>query len=78
MLIATLIQYDFQDSALLCQARDSEEMGGLFLLLAEKEGTAIIKPIICSELLLPKPSVPLIVQLFDKAIQIVGKQLNLS
>ncbi|KAL5269483.1 hypothetical protein ACHWQZ_G003089 [Mnemiopsis leidyi] len=64
------------DSALLCQGRDSQEMGGLFLLLTEKEGTAIIKPIICSELLLPKPSVPLIVKLSDKAIQTVGDSLR--
>ncbi|XP_063683131.1 uncharacterized protein LOC134817762 isoform X2 [Bolinopsis microptera] len=56
------------NSALLC--RNSEEVEGLFLILAETDGTALIKPIVCSELLLPKPNIPLIVQLSDETTQL--------
>ena len=64
----------FQNSTLLC--RNSEEVEGLFLILAETDGTALIKPIVCSELLLPKPSVPLIVELSNETTQLVGKLIN--
>ena len=61
----------FQRSALLC--RDSGEIDGLFLIIGGGEGTALIKSIICSELLLPKPSVPLNIHLSDETTHLVGK-----
>ena len=73
-LISEIKTDRFQKSALLC--RNSEEVEGLFLILAEADGTALIKPIVCSELLLPKPSVPLIVELSNETTQLVGKLIN--
>jgi hypothetical protein len=49
---------------------------GLFLILAHGDGTALVKPIVCSELLLPKPSVPMIGQISAKSTLFVGKSVK--
>ena len=43
----------FQDRVLLCQGCTEEQVQGLFMILPNPNGSALVRPVLCSELTLP-------------------------